>query len=89
MIGRAHRVFVVLDDDHGVAQLGQPAQRRQQSVVVARVQADRRLVEDVKHAHQPRADLAGQPDPLRFAAGERRRGPIERQVVQARRRSGT
>ncbi len=47
------------------------------------MQADRGLVEDVEHAHQPRADLAGQPDPLGLAAGERRRRAVERQVVQA------
>ena len=47
------------------------------------MQADRRLVEDVEHADQPAADLAGQADPLRFAAGERRRGAVERQVVEA------
>ena len=83
MVGRAHRVFVVLDDDHRVAQLGEPAQGRQQSIVVTRMQADRRLVENIEDTHQPRADLAGQADPLRFAPGERRRGPIEGQVMQA------
>ena len=83
MVGRAHRVFIVLDDDHRVAQLGEPAQGRQQSIVVTRVQADRRLVENIEDAHQPRADLAGQADSLRFAARERRRGPIEGQVMQA------
>ena len=83
VVGRAHRVLVVLDDDHGVAQPGQPAEGQQQPVVVARVQADRRLVQDIQHAHQPRADLAGQADPLGLAAGERRRRAVERQVVQA------
>ena len=83
MVGRAHRVLVVLDDDHRVAQVAQPLQGREQPVVVARVQADRRLVEDVEHADQPGADLAGQADPLRLAAGERRRRAVERQVVQA------
>ena len=88
-VGRAHRVLVVLDDDHGVAQVAQPLQGGDQAVVVARVQADRRLVEDVEHADQPAADLAGQADALGLAAGERRRRAVERQVVQARRRSGT
>ena len=83
VVGGAHRVLVVLDDDHRIAQLGKAAEGDQQPVVVAGVQADRRLVEDVEHAHQPRADLAGQSDALRFAAGERRRRAVERQVVQA------
>ena len=42
----------------------------QQAVVVALVQADARLVQDVEHAHQARADLRGQADALRLAAAE-------------------
>ncbi len=82
MVGRPHRVLVVLDDHDGVAQPGQPAQRRQQPVVIARMQPDRRLIQNVKDPDQPRADLTGEPDPLRLAAGERRSGPIEGQVMQ-------
>ena len=58
-------------------------ERVEQPVVVARVQADRRLVEDVEHADQAAADLAGQADALRLAAGERRRRAVERQVFEA------
>ena len=50
--------------------------------VVARVQADRRLVEDVEHAGQAAADLAGQADALALAPGEGRRPPREREVVE-------
>ena len=56
---------------------------REQAVVVARVQADARLVEDVEHADEAAADLAGQADALGLAAGERRGRAVERQVVQA------
>ena len=51
--------------------------------VVALVQADRRLVEDVEHADQARPDLGGQPDPLRLAAAQRGRRPLEREVAHA------
>ena len=37
----------------------------EQARVVARVEADRGLVEDVEHAHQARADLRREPDALR------------------------
>src|SRR3546814_13017033 len=57
MIGMADRVLVVLDDDHGVAEIAQPEQRLQQALVVALVQADARLVEHVHHADQTGADL--------------------------------
>ena len=55
----------------------------EQAVVVARMQADGRLVEDVEHADQAAADLAGQADALGLAAGERRGGAVERQIMQA------
>ena len=81
-VGRAHRVLVVLDDDHRVAHVAEPLEGGDQAVVVARMQADRGLVEDVEHADQPGPDLAGQADPLGLAAGERRCRAVERQVVQ-------
>ena len=83
MVGRPHRALVVLDHDHRVAEVAQPLERADQSLVVALVQADRRLVEDVEHAHERRADLRGQPDPLRLAAGQRGGRALERQVAHA------
>ena len=56
---------------------------RDQPLVVARVQADRRLVEHVERADQRRAERRREVDALRFAARERRRQPVERQVVEA------
>ncbi len=58
-------------------------ERVEQPFVVARMQADRRLVENVEHADQPAADLPGQANPLRLAAGKRRRGALERQIIEA------
>ncbi len=83
VVGRAHRLLVVLDDDHRVAEIAQALERRDQLRVVALVQADRRLVEDVEHADQRRADLRRQADALRLAAGQRRGGAIHRQVSDA------
>ena len=51
--------------------------------VVALVQADAGLVEDVEHADQRRADLRGQADALRLAAGQRGRGALQGQVAEA------
>ena len=82
IIGRADGVFVVLDDDDGVAEVAQFAQRGQQPLVVALVQADARLVEDVEDAGELRADLRGEPDALRLAAGERAAFAVEREVTE-------
>ena len=46
------------------------------------MQADGGLVEDVEHAHQGRADLRGQADALRLAAGERAGAARKGQVVK-------
>ena len=58
-------------------------ERVEQDAVVARVEADGGLVEDVADAAQVRAELRGQPDPLRFAAGERRGGAVESEIPEA------
>ena len=82
-VGVAHHLLVVLDHDHGVAEVAQPLERADQPVVVALVQADRRLVEDVEHADELRADLRREPQALRLAAGEGRRRAVEVQVADA------
>ena len=76
------RLLVVLDDEDRVAEVAQPGQRRDELGVVALVEADRRLVEDVQDAHQRRADLGREADPLRLAARQRHARPVEGQVVE-------
>ena len=46
------------------------------------MQSDGGLVEHVACADQPRAQTCGKLDALRFAAGERGREPVERQIIQ-------
>ena len=72
----------MLDDDHGVPLISQVLKALQKHRVVARVQPDRRLVEDVEHPDQPTADLSRQPNPLRLAARKRRGGAVQREVIQ-------
>ena len=83
VVGEADGVLVVLDHDHGIAEVAQPLQRFQQPRIVALVQADRGLVQHIEHAGQPRADLRRQPDALAFAAGQRAGGARQGQVIQA------
>src|SRR5277367_286834 len=77
------RVLVVLNHDHGVAELAQAPQRVEQPRIVALVQADRRLVEHVEHAGEAGADLRRQPDALALAARQRARGARQREIVEA------
>ena len=52
IIRRAHGVLVMLHDDQGVAEIAQLLERSQQLFVVALVQADARLVQDIQNAHE-------------------------------------
>ena len=70
VVGDPDRLLVVLDDEHGVAEVAQADERLDEAAVVALVQADRRLVEHVEHADQAAADLAR---PGGCAAPRRRR----------------
>ncbi len=83
VIGALDGFGVVLDHQHGVAQVAQTRQRIEQPVVVARMQADGRFIEHVQHTAQLRADLRGQTNALRFAAGKRRRRTLQAQIIEA------
>ena len=75
VVGGADRPLVVLDHDDRVAEVAQPPQRVDQLRVVALVQADRGLVEDVEDAHQRASrsgSRAGSAAPRRPRASRRR-----------------
>ncbi len=83
VIGGANRFLIVLDHEHRVAEVAQMPQGRNQAIVVALVQADRRLVEHVHDAGQAGADLRGEANALRLAPRQCVGRALERQVVQA------
>ena len=65
-----------------------PASRRRRSsaeqpVGVARVEADRRLVQDVERVHQPGAERVGEGDALGLAAGEGAGLAVEGEIAEA------
>src|SRR5690606_12610398 len=82
VIGRTDRLLVVLHDDDGVSEIAQVSQRLDEPLVVARVEADARLVEHVGDPRELAAELARQTDALRLAAGERRPRAIEGEVLE-------
>ena len=82
-VGLLDHVEVVLDHEHRVARVDQPLQHLEQLLDVGEVQAGRRLVEDVERpAGRDLAELLGELDALRLAAGERRRRLAELDVVE-------
>ena len=72
----------MLHHDDAVPLVPQLLQRSDELAVVPLMQADGRLIQDIQHVDQLRADLRRQPDPLPLAARQRSRRPVQRQVVQ-------
>ena len=70
VVGVADGVFVVFHHHQRVALVAQGLQRAQQNLVVARVQANGRLVQHVTHALQIAAKLRGQADARAFAVAQ-------------------
>ena len=82
-IGAANGVFIVLDDEDGVAEIAQAFEGTKQTFVIARVEADAGLVENIEDTAKTRADLGGEADALGFATGERSGGTIETEIAEA------
>ena len=82
-VGRLDDVEVVLDHDDRVAQVDQAVEHVEQLGQVVEVQAGGRLVEQIERlAGVGARQFGGQLDALGLAAGERRRGLAEREVVE-------
>ena len=83
VVGAADGFFVVLDDEHGVAEVAQVFERGEKAAIVAVVEADGGLVENVEHAAEFRTDLGGEANALAFAARQRGGGTVERNVAES------
>ena len=58
-VGGADGVLVVFNHKHGIAQVAHPLEGVDEAGVVALVQANARLIEDIEDAHELAADLGG------------------------------
>ena len=83
MIRGANRFFIVLNYDDGIAEVAQPPERRQQTCIVALMQADARLIQNIKNPRKTGADLRRQPDSLCFATGECAALAIKREITES------
>ena len=82
IVRRPHHILVVLDHDDRIARIAQLLEAADQPLVVALVQTDGRLVENIKHVHQLRADLGRQADALALAARQRTRRTGQGEIAQ-------
>ena len=82
-VRRAHDGFVVLDDHDRVALVDEAAEDADHAREVAGVHADARFVQDEDRVREAGAEAGGQVDALHFAAGQRAREAIQREVTEA------
>ena len=82
-VGGTHHRFVVFDHHHRVPLVDEAAQDPDHAGQVAGVHADARFVEDEDRVREAGAEAGGQVDALDFAAGERARKTVEREVAEA------
>ena len=71
----------MFNDEHGVAAVAEVTERLDESIVVAWVEADAWLVEDVECARKRRAELGGETDALGFTARERVGATVQGEVA--------
>ncbi len=83
VIGGPHRLLVMLDHQDGITHVAQALEAGEQALVIARVQADAGLIENIQNPDQAAADLACQANTLRLAPGQGRGAAVQRQIVQA------
>src|SRR5208337_5374380 len=76
-------VWIMLDDEDGVAEVAKTFQNVDEALRVARVQADGGLVQDVECADEMRTQRRGQLDALRFSSRESGGQAVEGEVVEA------
>ena len=82
-VGSAHGLFIVFDEHDCVPLVAQSAERIQENCGIARMQPDGRFVQNIADAAQVGAQLCGEADALRFAAGECRHGAVERKIAES------
>jgi hypothetical protein len=82
-VRRQHDLRVVFHDHQRVSGVAQTMHDLRDALHVARMQADRGLIEHEQRIHQRGAERGGQIDALDLAAGQSARLTIEREVAEA------
>ena len=82
-IGATDRVFIVLNDENGIAKITEAFERTQKALIVTRVQADAGFVKNVENAAKTRSNLRGKSNTLGFSSGERGGRAVEAEIAEA------
>ena len=82
VIGFPHHLFIVLNDHHRVVKVPEMLQHTDQTVRIARVQANGWLIEDIQGVRQIAAQTACELYPLAFPATQAVGQPVEGEIAQ-------
>ena len=81
-VGLQHDLRIMFDHQQRIAGIAQPLHDGDDTLHVARMQADRRLIQHEQGIHQRGAQRRGEIDALDFTARERARLPVQGQIGQ-------
>ena len=76
-------LLIVLDYDESISEIPEILERADELNVVALMEADAGLIQDVKHPNELRADLSGQSDTLSFPTREAPRRTIQGKIIES------
>src|SRR3989440_12804727 len=76
VVGRPHRVLVVLDNEQRITQVAQAYQGLNQTCIVTLVKSDTWLITDIEHPHESRTNLCCQADTLCVPTRKTGGGPV-------------
>ena len=82
VIRSQHRIFVVLYNDNGIANVSQMLQSLNKPGIIPLVQANAGFIEDIENAHQRRTDLGCQTNALGFPTGKGAAAPGKGNIIQ-------
>ena len=83
-VSRPDGILIMFDDNNRIAQISKSFQCGDKTLVITLMKSDGRLVENIKYAHESRADLSRQPNTLGLTAREKGGSrTFERQVAEA------
>ena len=83
IVGIQHHIFIVFHYDNRVSGIAQFLQRIDQADIIALVQSDTRLIQDIEHIDQLATYLGSQTDTLALSTGKACRRTVQREVIQS------
>ena len=83
IIGSHHHILIMLHNNDRVTDIPQLLQRMNKPLIIPLMQANTRLIKNIKYIYQLRTDLGSQTDTLALTAGKGYRTTVKSKVIQS------